>query len=367
MTTGLIVDDRRVYTTTGCGGMSRYGSYFRKSFSGSDSPDGSRRDEHPYSMSLESSLDSLIKWRFANGSDYHTGTPESCGFSPTHSWPAWDSNDELKLLTNASAKMRGHSFNAAVSLGEARESIRMIAETAKSLAESYMALRRGNIPRALKSLGLKPSRSTVKHVQEHARRSAANAWLGLTYGWTPLVSDAANAAEALAANVSGAQKATFHVSRRKLGSVYGSGGGFSAEGTAFRSVRLKLILRRKETLLDELGFGRPELVAWELFPFSHVADWFVPIGDYLEALTSFRGIEGTFVRSDFCFADARIGTSPFYVIREGVSTRKAIELTRTVGSISSLAVNIPAPKLRNPLSVSHALSAISLLQVVFGK
>jgi hypothetical protein len=43
------------------------------------------------------------------------------------------------------------------------------------------------------------------------------------------------------------------------------------------------------------GISNPALVAWELVPFSFVADWFVPVGDWLKQLDALLGltVEGT--------------------------------------------------------------------------
>lgn len=41
------------------------------------------------------------------------------------------------------------------------------------------------------------------------------------------------------------------------------------------------------TIADEFSLGNPASIAWELTPFSFVADWALPVGDWLEALTVF--------------------------------------------------------------------------------
>jgi hypothetical protein len=151
-----------------------------------------------------------------------------------------------------------------------------------------------------------------------------------------------------------------------MGEVFGAGGGFSATGSAFKSRRYKFKLTRRESLLNSFGFLTPELVAWELLPFSFVADWFIPIGTYLEALDFVKSVEGTYVRTDLSRADVGLGTAPNVTIVSGSARRKEISVTRTAGSIGTLSSQIGRPKFKNPLSVSHATSAIALLQSVFG-
>jgi hypothetical protein len=42
-------------------------------------------------------------------------------------------------------------------------------------------------------------------------------------------------------------------------------------------------------LFSQTGFTNPINLLWELIPFSFVADWFLPIGSYLEALKAWEG------------------------------------------------------------------------------
>lgn len=364
MTTGRIITDLRgASQNLGCGAY-RPGFYSVKDWSGADDP--LKKAENAYSMSYIAYDDPVIYWKSSN--PYYptvwSGTGISCGFNPNYTWPSWGPNDDIKLWGKMGEKMRTHKFNLAVTAGEARHSISMIAHSARSIAESYRALRRGRVKAALKHLGVKPRSSIVRDVQLRLRSGSANAWLSLTYGWTPLCIDAANAAEALAAMNYRRSKDSLTFTRKLQGSVWGTSGGFSAIGECFRSKRVKVTLTKHESTLSELGFTRPESVAWELLPFSFVVDWFLPIGNWLEALTTLRNVEGTYVLSDFRKASARMGTSPNYIVT-GSSSVKHVILSRTTGSLAS--VELPAPRFKDPLSVSHATSAIALLQEVFGK
>jgi len=42
--------------------------------------------------------------------------------------------------------------------------------------------------------------------------------------------------------------------------------------------------------LEQFGLANPAALAWELIPFSFVADWFVGVGDYLNAQTALLGL-----------------------------------------------------------------------------
>jgi hypothetical protein len=45
------------------------------------------------------------------------------------------------------------------------------------------------------------------------------------------------------------------------------------------------------------GLKDPLSVAWELLPYSFVADWFIPIGDFLQARGLSQALTGSFVSS----------------------------------------------------------------------
>jgi hypothetical protein len=42
--------------------------------------------------------------------------------------------------------------------------------------------------------------------------------------------------------------------------------------------------------LQQMGLTNPLEVAWELIPFSFVADWFISVGDWLRGLTALHGL-----------------------------------------------------------------------------
>lgn len=74
-------------------------------------------------------------------------------------------------------------------------------------------------------------------------------------------------------------------------------------------------------VISQIGFN-PFLTAWELVPLSFVVDWFVNIGDYIQAQTS--SVSGAFAESKFCISTkttSAIQTS-LYVPPPGETCRK---------------------------------------------
>lgn len=356
--------------------MSRAGTFYQKVWQGTDSPDPKHRSENPYNSSVRLSVDTPITWSFTGNPTIFSGTPESCGFAPTHAPFIYPDDQELILLSKMVDKVREHSFNAAIALGEGRESVQMIASTARALGRSFLSLKRLDVVSAFHHLGLTASRGKVSKVERamgirnqnelsisSLRSAAANGWLSLTWGWQPLVKDASESATALAKSVTNSFNTTVHKSRAVPIQSYGSGGGFSAAGLCIARRTYVFKLREPESSLSALGFTRPETLVWELLPFTAVADWFIPIGKYLEVTSSLRNFKGDYIRSTKFHADLTMGTSPSYVVHSGSSHRIEVDFERAVGSISSLAV--PLPRVKNPLSVRHAVTAIALLQQIF--
>jgi hypothetical protein len=123
---------------------------------------------------------------------------------------------------------------------------------------------------------------------------------------------------------------------------------------------------------SELGLTNPAILAWELIPFSFVADWFIPIGSWLEAQTALLGITLSdssitrtekyqyTVRGNYLPKDTNADT---YSVTQGYNTGHRTVKHRVVGVVPPL----HPPRWKNPLSVKHALSALALLHVTVNK
>lgn len=164
--------------------------------------------------------------------------------------------------------------NGAVTMGESRETYRMIRNASKAAA---------NVPRWAKK--------AVESVTRKGRivGDLSKAWLSYQYGWRPLLSDIHALAEFNARHF---RERTFegrhgrkddHYHRVKLGSfnsIYSTSTGF-ARGSVLYSVTCEV---NDPDAFDasRLSALDPKRVAWELLPLSFVFDWFVDISGYLE-------------------------------------------------------------------------------------
>jgi hypothetical protein len=132
-------------------------------------------------------------------------------------------------------------------------------------------------------------------------RNFSQLYLEFHFGWSPLLKDIHDACETLNApfkafhvRSSAAAKWADPLNRN---TVVNDGTWITTEtrdGSYVQTVRLQadlVIANPNVAMLQQFGIANPAAVAWELIPFSFVLDWFVNVGDYLNSLTDFLGVE----------------------------------------------------------------------------
>lgn len=218
--------------------------------------------------------------------------------------------NDSELYSKTLERMRAQRFQAPVAFIEAAKTEKMIANRIVGLVSAARQLRRGNLSGFLNSLDLPSPTSRTKQrfnrdFGKDARKSAGNAWLEYQYGWKPFLSDAKTAAELLASTCSKPRNrvSTISVSiKRQNRFTIGDSSDFTPYDTASfdrpttqdEQKRLKGRYLVRDELLNTaslLSLTNPLEVAWELVPFSFVADWFLPIGDFLSNMTALQGID----------------------------------------------------------------------------
>lgn len=139
---------------------------------------------------------------------------------------------------------------------------------------------------------------------------AERLWLEFRYGWTPLIHDIVDGLKAI-----GAQelrddlvpKPFYRVLGRKEGEGVGTvalsraafgGGNWTGSAEIKHKVSVKAYAKYQVespsgvmNRLNDFGAFDVPRTAWELVPFSFVVDWFIPIGDWLGALTPKVGVK----------------------------------------------------------------------------
>jgi hypothetical protein len=219
----------------------------------------------------------------------------------THPWTdvssqlSVPSDVRSRAILQARLNLKDQKVNLSTAFVERRQVVSLVTDTAHRLGSAINDLKHGRLP---KSLGkLKSVSKTLK--------TAGQQWLELQYGWKPLLSDVKGAAEALVdadmkdtarygASVHGrASDVTKYVDDRD-GFILNGGCPchYLCQVDTRYSCKVNLNFLMDSAPLVQaaaLGLTNPLELAWEEIPFSFVADWFVPIGNYLSALDAEAG------------------------------------------------------------------------------
>lgn len=296
----------------------------------------------------------------------------------------WTSNDDLALLGDLREQIAGTDFNLGVFLAEINESLGMIADSATRIYRAMKLTRQGRVVQAARVLlGYGTSRQRVvrrrvgdrfadisieeRHKDSHKKTLAQN-WLELQYGWLPLVSDAHDAAIFAADVMEGQMLQKYRVRRKRKGRCGWNAYYYQAtENHGIYKKQIVAFLSEKSSL-GLSGLLDPLSIIWEKVPFSFVADWFIPIGNYLEAKALSRALTGTFVTTttQILWAKgivARPGSGATNVPVDGSADSAEgfrVQTDRTVST--NLAVPLPGFKsLKKAASWKHCANAVALV------
>jgi hypothetical protein len=337
---------------------------------------------------------SAVSWNFRSGSSTIAPISNQIYESPTLRVPASGiaatvaqvSSLENEARAALLAKIKGMSVNAAQAMAERKQTAKLVGDTAITIAKAVRAVRRGDVIGAAKALGVKRPRSTRVSRSSQVGDAAAQHWLALQYGWKPLLSDVYGAAEQLAKNSRNIQyqrasvlkSGVYEVSTRVNTPPPSGWSGPDLQVTRITEkvdVRMGCVFQQTSpvTTMKEIGLTNPALLAWELLPFSFVADWFLPIGGFLNNIdatlgltfhsgykTVFREVNGYSYWTKGLVRNS--GTVTEFTQLNAQNTWKSISVRREpqVGFPAN-----PLPSFKNPASVNHALNAIALLKQSF--
>lgn len=329
----------------------------------------------------------------ANGNS----VPPVTGQAPALEWSMdpieIESKDKSIMYARIAAQIREHDFNAAVTAAESTSTLPMITNSANSIANALDAAASGNMSTAARILaggrhannqlaGRKGRNFSWRASRyRNANRPVsgqelANQWLALQWGWKPLLNDAYNAGTAFGAmchkGFSQVYRANVKVRKEERRIVKESGSLYViADGYGISRNSLRAFVKMKESMAREplQGLEDPTIVLWELTPYSAVADWFVPIGDYLQAMSTLRGAAAK---------DAQMFTTEYQLtlshttnhrfdrvlrnqwISGGSSEIRRVKVIRKVASITGMPYPRPRP-MSEALSFSRCVTAVALV------
>lgn len=271
-----------------------------------------------------------------------------------------DPNLELRALSGLTSQIKGFDFNALVAFGERAQTIKLVTDSAKSLISSVKQIKRGNVLGALKALGY-----SGKPPKKHKFRSTdiAGRFLEIQYGWLPLLNDVYGSMDAYHKLTQGPRLKIFksNSSTNQVEVIpYVKG-----NARQVRNTRVVYYAKLSEppSTARQLGLLDPATLAWELLPFSFVADWFIPIGPYLEATNIIESLNGTFLKTT-----VKKGT----MVEVGSSYWSGLESSAQTATMQReilTSVEVPFPTFKpldKALSASHVTNATALLVSIFG-
>lgn len=310
--------------------------------------------------------------------------------------------DQIKL---------GHT-NLGVTMAEASKTAAMVASTATRVANAIRNLRKLDIIGFTHAIGVTPSANQISRFHRRRRkdnltgsplagetkqgytsrveRFAAETWLEYTYGWKPLLQDVYSSAKAAAyyttqhsAPVRSA-KSRANGTQSKNVTAVNSGSPtewlkYYREITRkdFCEIGVNFSIMEPPSFADSFGLNNPAAIAWELVPFSFVADWFIPIGTALESLSAYNGltfISGYVSKRSVIMDEFRIspagshsdGYGGSWYAQSCTARKSQTELYITRSPLTSFPT-YGWPAFKSPASVSHAISAVALLSSLFRK
>ncbi|DAD52477.1 maturation protein [ssRNA phage SRR5467090_3] len=299
------------------------------------------------------------------------------------------SNDDIRIISKLGARINDSDFNPAVFAATVHMSLETIADRAKKLAKSIAYLRKGDVRRSFHAVyGHYPPKSRKINgdrydlpirngrISAPQSRAVAQTVLEIQYGWRPLVNDAYEGAVWLAAKL---KKPMVHRQVQRLQRV---GPASDLKPKTWISFTQQQVLVKKQIVAylsegfadSSLNLWNPAEMAWELLPWSFVVDWFIPIGEYLNARGVASKLTGTFVTtttyqkkfwgSRFYGDPARCEEITNILDWGGIPpTWYETQISRSVSN--SLIADLPTFKgLKKAASFEHCVNAVALLTAV---
>lgn len=302
---------------------------------------------------------------YSNGERYYGDASRFFPYSVSAEVDLPGLNMVSRCETKCLLKVKDQKVHVGTTIAEANRTLKEIGASVMDIVKAFRAVKSGNLKRAAGILGVPAPRKRGKDV--------ASNWLALQYGWLPLYSDIHGAYEEIRKLTSDRplRFSTTAAIREFLPTSFqpnisGSfGDSFNAVGAqdGFQVVKVNLVYEVNSRLMNDLsnnGLVNPVEVAWELVPFSFVVDWFLPIGDWMSALTADVGL--TF----------RCGSLTRYVSNKRLATLTGRgNVSGTVFSSATYnrmersvyaATPIPTPFVKSPVSTGHVLNALALLR-----
>lgn len=238
-------------------------------------------------------------------------------------------------------KLKDQSVNLAQAFAERKQAAHMFVDFGSRILKAYKALRRSD-PRSVYYYlsGGKTYPFQLKKKFSAAARDAGDHWLAWQYGIRPLISDLKGSVEEIY-KVRSVQPLVRRVTTtvRKQSAVR------HPTNPTVHTVTARVIAYAEfqsgasdfDQVAQRLGLTDPLLLAWELIPYSFVIDWFINVGDFIQATGSIAGLLRVGVSESKRYTVTATNTHPLY---GGTASYNSVSKDRTFYGV------LPGPSLK---------------------
>jgi hypothetical protein len=359
----------------------------------------------PYSGYQKTTHRAVMNYRGTyRGDDFLSGTNHV--HQPT--LPADPSSTLLaQLQAEAEVKCLAKFGQAAVDLSvaflERKQTANMVSDWCTSTTRLLRDLRKGRWERAWKTSTTKvwkwnkgvPRGWTPKALNQWRSgqpvTAVKNAWLTTRYGIAPSLMDIAGSVEAIEKADNGSfdryiisnHSRRFDLRKEASTPVPGYFGRYVVVPcyTSKKTSRLHEVHVRLDATIDnsaylrlrDVGLTNPLLTGWEVTPYSFVVDWFIGVGDFLEAINAWNG--GYAFKAGSCTRYWNLRSTEVVETREQAPYSDVVISTEDVphatheGFTRSVYNTPPVPTIvtsRSPLNFERMWDSIFLLSNVLG-
>jgi len=277
---------------------------------------------------------------------------------------AYSSSRGVALDSKLVSRIKDHDFNLAVAVGEGSQTVKLVTSTLSTFYRAMRDLKRGNNVSAIRRFAWNSGHRAPTKL---TGRTIAQRWLELQYGWKPLLSDCYESARAFEKLSNQPRTMTLRVSNFTEAQKNISQAPSNYELMLKYHASKSIIYEMSENISVQrsLGLSDPLSLVWELLPFSFVADWFIPIGTYLENLNTIPNLKGRFCTTVYCRAEGYsrfVGTPAVFPSYNGASAHtKTLYIDRVI--TNKMAAILPSFKsLPDAMSPLHIANGIALLR-----
>lgn len=311
-------------------------------------------------------------WISSNPSDQTLVTDTACFNGTSYGLPSFPSYLENVALYRALDKLKNQRWNVSQLYVERKKAIKTATSAIRTANKQIKAFKQqfpNDWRRLAENTGRKLSRVSPR-------------FLELVYGLVPLLNTVYGACQDLhdrekaaakpyRASVVGRSVEIQNLSWQKT-SGQTAYWGYQCEGKIEHRclIHLEYVLDSPSlALASHLGITNPLVVLWNVYPWTYVADWFLPVSKYLSALDADLGFtwkSGTSthwskleLNGDRIVPFGPLGNG--YVIPYALVPYRERRFTLD-RSVYVTAPRIPLPQWKNPASALHLAEALALLQ-----